>query len=245
MDKQNPKPASTVVLCHQKEQWPYKILLIKRHPEAKFLPNAHVFPGGQVEEQDHQEGLRYAADTANIARMSQYFVVEHDLLCAHVAAAVRETIEEAGVFLLGRKPEQEKPMCLDNIWPLSWWVTPPGETRRFDTWFFLATINDDHIGDFPSGFESSEPCWLSPSEALHSHEHHQIFLAPPTRAILERLAHSDSLDQALTMVDRPLRPIHPRFVDYKHEKVLVLPGHEQHEDPIKSSFIMKTSYLFK
>ncbi|MFN2167759.1 MAG: NUDIX hydrolase, partial [Anaerolineae bacterium] len=47
-------------------------------------------------------------------------------------AAVRETREEAGLQL--------DPAQLDY---LSHWTTPVGAKRRFATWFFLATLEDD------------------------------------------------------------------------------------------------------
>jgi len=239
-----PKPASTVVLCRKSSRWPCEVLLIKRSATAQFLPNAHVFPGGQLEEQDYQQASWFARDQVNINRMSHYFLKPIPLLAAHLAAAARETLEESGISILIN--QANKSPDLDNIWPLSWWVTPPGETRRFDTWFFLATIPESLECDvFPPSLESSEPQWVKPAHALEFHEEGSIFLAPPTRSILERMAHCDSLSELLNYVDRPLKAIHPRFVDYKHQKLLVLPGHELHEDPEKSGFIMKTSYVFK
>lgn len=239
-----PKPASTVVLCRKSTRWPCEILLIKRSATAKFLPNAHVFPGGQLEDQDYHQAAWYAQDQPNIHRMSHYFQKPVPILTAHLAAAVRETLEESGISIL--KNTADKSPALDNIWPISWWVTPPGETRRFDTWFFLATLPESFCSnDFVPSVEGSDPCWLKPAHALEFHEEGSIFLAPPTRSILERMAHSESLEELLNFVDRPLKPIHPRFVDYKHQKLLVLPGHELHEDPEKSGFIMKTSYVFK
>ena len=239
-----PKPASTVVLCRKTNRWPCEILLIKRSPNAQFLPNAHVFPGGQLEEQDYQQSNWYLQDQVNINRMNNYFPKPASLIAAHLAGAIRETLEESGISILISKADQSP--VLDNIWPISWWVTPPGETRRFDTWFFLAQVPDDLAHDaLPSNLESLNPRWLSPAHALEFHEEGSIFLAPPTRSILERMAHTESLEELLRLVDRPLKPIHPRFIDHNQQKLLILPGHELHEDPEKSRFIMRTSYVFK
>jgi 8-oxo-dGTP pyrophosphatase MutT (NUDIX family) len=236
-----PKPASTVVLCRKNTRWPCEILLIKRSAAAHFLPNAHVFPGGQLEPSDYTQATWFMQDQANINRISNYFLCERELIAAHLAAAARETLEETGISILLSTPDQRP--VLDNIWPLSWWVTPPGENRRYDTWFFLATVEESEIS--LKDQEHSEPLWLSPAHALEFHEENSIFLAPPTRSILERMAHTSSFEELVQLIDRPLKPIHPRFVDYNNQKLLVLPGHELHEDPEKSRFIMKTSYVFK
>jgi 8-oxo-dGTP pyrophosphatase MutT (NUDIX family) len=74
---QNPTPprqAATVILLRGGEE-SIELLLVKRHPGARFMGGVWVFPGGAVE---HSEG-------------------EDDR--AHRAAAVRELREEAGVEL--------------------------------------------------------------------------------------------------------------------------------------------------
>jgi 8-oxo-dGTP pyrophosphatase MutT (NUDIX family) len=69
-----PRPAATVMLLRGGEQ-SLAVLLVRRHPEARFMGGAWVFPGGSVDrsEGDGQAALR--------------------------AAAIRELSEEAGITI--------------------------------------------------------------------------------------------------------------------------------------------------
>jgi len=69
-----PRPAATVILLRGGDQ-SLEVLLVKRDPDARFMPGAWVFPGGAV---DAQEGEGDGAPRA---------------------AAVRELAEEAGIAL--------------------------------------------------------------------------------------------------------------------------------------------------
>jgi 8-oxo-dGTP pyrophosphatase MutT (NUDIX family) len=71
-----PRPAATVILLRRggkHAQRELEVLLVRRNPEARFMPGVWVFPGGAV-------------DTA-----------DGDGEAAHRAAAVRELAEEAGI----------------------------------------------------------------------------------------------------------------------------------------------------
>jgi 8-oxo-dGTP pyrophosphatase MutT (NUDIX family) len=71
-----PRPAATVILLRRggkHAQRELEVLLVRRNPEARFMPGVWVFPGGAV-------------DTA-----------DGDGEDAHRAAAVRELAEEAGI----------------------------------------------------------------------------------------------------------------------------------------------------
>lgn len=75
-----PRPAATVILLrraskHRTEG--LEVLLVRRNPEASFMPGVWVFPGGAVDEAD----------------------ATGDDEAAHRACAVRELREEAGIEL--------------------------------------------------------------------------------------------------------------------------------------------------
>jgi 8-oxo-dGTP pyrophosphatase MutT (NUDIX family) len=73
-----PRPAATVILLRRggkHAERGLEILLVKRNPEARFMPGVWVFPGGAVDSADG------------------------DGEAAHRTAAVRELAEEAGIEL--------------------------------------------------------------------------------------------------------------------------------------------------
>ena len=71
-----PRPAATVILLRRggkHAERGLQVLLVRRNPEARFMPGVWVFPGGSVD------------------------AVDGDGEMAHRVAAVRELAEEAGV----------------------------------------------------------------------------------------------------------------------------------------------------
>jgi 8-oxo-dGTP pyrophosphatase MutT (NUDIX family) len=99
-----------------------------------------------------------------------------DALAAARGAAVRETYEESGLVIA---PEQ--------LARFSHWTTPPGRTRRFATWFFLARAPTDRevVVD---GVEMHAHQWLGPLAALAAHARGELELPPPTFVSLSVLA---------------------------------------------------------
>ncbi|MCA9508657.1 MAG: hypothetical protein KC505_09580 [Myxococcales bacterium] len=257
---QTPKPASTLVCCSITTDWPHKILLLKRNERSAFLPGAYVFPGGRLDKNDQKLARWLESDKDGLDRIAQFFPAQHPVL-EHLACAMRETLEESAIsvakatlngqdFFL--KPYELKDLLsnievpyqarLDHIWPISWWITPSGESRRFDTNFFLALLPQEQSAHCQG--ETKNPLWLSPNEALNSYEQHKLFLAPPTRSVLERMNSSKNIEEFISYIDSPLFPIEPYFIDQKDKKILVLPGDEMHHYKKKSRFIMKTRYQF-
>ncbi len=258
MTAQIPRPASTLICLNVTTKWPHKVLLVKRSDQSSFLPGAYVFPGGRVDPSDEAWGQWLESDRANFERISHYFPKNHKIR-AHLACAMRETLEETGISVAKIVGEASflEPQALaklingeiapamadlSHIWPISWWITPEGETRRFDTHFFLALLPEQQSVTCQG--ETSQPLWLSPTEALALYEERTIFLAPPTRAILERMSMVQSFEELLSHLDTRLEPICPYFVEHESGKLLVLPGDELHHEGSKSQFIMKTRYVF-
>lgn len=100
-------------------------------------------------------------------------------------AAVREAAEEAGVLL---DP--------DGLVLVAHWTTPPGQVRRYATWFFVADANRCG-GVRVDGVEAVDYRWLTPADALAAQRQHALTLIRPTIATLTALCGFASVAAAL------------------------------------------------
>ncbi len=167
-----------------------EVLLVQRNPEARFMGGAWVFPGGSVAAED--------ADP--------------------VAAAVRETAEEAQVDLGAAA-----------LVPFSRWVTPVDVKVRFDTWFFVTEAPDGARGR-PDGAECVDLRWLAPAEALAAGRRGELFLVFPTVKHLEQLAAFGSVAEAVAAARRRVvEPVLPRVVERDGAAHVLLPGEPGYE----------------
>jgi 8-oxo-dGTP pyrophosphatase MutT (NUDIX family) len=168
-----------------------EVLLVRRSTEARFMPGVWVFPGGRVDPGD-------AGDEE----------------AAHMACAVRELHEEAGIAL---GPEAEL---------LAWsrWITPELVPIRFDTRFYV-TLAPPHSPPRPDGQETTDAEWFAPAGALERHRAGELELVFPTIKHLESLLPYSSSDEVLDAArGRDVEPVMPRVVGKGEERRVVLPG---------------------
>jgi 8-oxo-dGTP pyrophosphatase MutT (NUDIX family) len=100
-----PVPAATVMLLRDTSAGP-EVLLLARHSRSEFLPDAYVFPGGRVDEEDHALAERMSGVTAAQAAAAVPTVPPDQALGFYVAA-IRETFEESGILLARRRGARE------------------------------------------------------------------------------------------------------------------------------------------
>ena len=160
-----------------------EVLLLQRNVALKHMGGEWVFPGGRIDPEDY----RVPGD--------------HDQ--AALAAAIRETEEEAGVCI---QPEQ--------LHFLSHWTTPEGARRRYSTWFFLAVLpaNQDITVD---GGEISAHRWVRPEDAFAEIRDtaSPFRLMPPTFVSLVDLAEfSDCVAAQHALRKRRPRRYAPRMI---------------------------------
>lgn len=118
-----------------------------------------------------------------------------------VATAVRETEEETGVVL-----------ARDAVCAWSRWITPPGEVRRFDTWFYVAALPAGQEPR-PQGGEMDAVSWLRPVEALQRLARRELFLLPPTFVTLREISAHGSVAEVLAAAPhRTIVPIEPQLI---------------------------------
>lgn len=170
------RDAATLILLRVDDGVP-RVLMGKRSSAHTFMPDVYVFPGGRVDDGDEQPpSLSELAQDCHNALVRRAARPPR----AFAMTAIRETFEETGLvvgrcarlaydppenwrayFNLGAAP------CLKDISFLGRAVTPPGNTRRFDTRFMIGRTDQVLMDDRPpqDSDELSELRWLTLGEA--------------------------------------------------------------------------------
>ncbi|SDC41651.1 hypothetical protein SAMN05660690_1349 [Geodermatophilus telluris] len=111
----------------------------------------------------------------------------------------------------------------DLLRPFAHWVTPPAETRRYDTRFFAAALPVGQEARDVSG-EADEVSWLTPEAALAEMRAGTRPMLPPTIHTLGQLAAFPDVAAALAgSPPEPLSPIMPTFAEEPDGRWAVLP----------------------
>jgi 8-oxo-dGTP pyrophosphatase MutT (NUDIX family) len=183
--------------------------MLRRSSRSAFMPDVFVFPGGRVE----------AGDTTAEA-FAQLDGAPAGIEPAWLYAAVRETFEECGLLFTealveanalaaGRANVLAGTRCFAQMLAdlgaridasalryFSRWITPPLESRRFDTHFFVARAPAGQIAQADAA-ETHDGVWIAPREALAQHAAGAFALIFPTIKHLERIAGFSSIDALL------------------------------------------------
>lgn len=222
--------AATLILFAERDGTTARHLMIQRSQTMRFAPNALVFPGGRVDENDHHIASDPALVDVTLADAAEL---------AHRVAAVRETLEEVGL-LVGLEPagsvdaigmqaalKRKEPfgsllrqtgarLDLSALVPWAQWHPKFQSHRRFDTRFYIARhASDDAV--FIDVDEVGEARWLQAGEALGEAETGHAKIIFPTLCNLERLAAYPSFEAARQHADGvECHPISPRLEDDEH-----------------------------
>lgn len=244
-----PLPAATVILLRDGEAG-LEAYLVQRHRKLRFMGGATVFPGGKLDAADADPALLACVDGLSAAEAAQQLgECDWTLAISLYVAAIRETFEESGV-LLGEgggdldamrgaltsdgltRLVTERGMRLraDRLAPLSRWVTPAVEKRRFDARFFLAEVDPATVAACDTE-ETIAGAWLTPAAAIEKHVAAEIDLPPPTLRTLELLRPYARASVAIAAQRRTPPPlVRPVFKDLSGTWVLALPGDPEHPE---------------
>lgn len=220
----DPIPAATLIIFRQAASGsgPPEVLMVERAPAMAFAAGALVFPGGRIDPGD-------VALAAAIAHPS------HD--AAARIAAIRETIEEAGIAI-GLLPAPPPPAIatireglhagrpfagllhaigatLDpgSLVAFARWLPAHAHARIFDTRFYLACLPADAPLATVDATENVGLRWTTAARVLADADAGSARIIFPTRRTLERLARF--ADFAAAVADahaHPVRSITP-FVE--------------------------------
>jgi 8-oxo-dGTP pyrophosphatase MutT (NUDIX family) len=122
-------------------------------------------------------------------------------------------------------------LALDALVLFAHWVTPPIDTRQFDTRFFLARVPPDQTPAHDDA-ETTHSVWLTPAGAMVQAQSQEIVLPPPTWTTLRELEPFATVDEAIAWarVRRIVRR-QPKLVEEDGRRMLLMPGDPLHPDP--------------
>ena len=250
----DPLSAATVILARQR-QAELQVYLLKRHAKSGFMAGHYVFPGGILDPEDWQYSFwqRHVDldDQSLCSRLGGRSLAAEQIV-AYGVAAIRETLEEAGVFFARRsdqsrtdienvvrlRGQQDLPrnwfvnltksqgwtLMLSALSPWSHWITPLQMRRRYDTRFWLACMPVDQQCQ-PDEHETTHGLWINPAKGLAGNHSGQLPLSPPTLVTLQQLLAFHTLeDLKKEMVHRTWgAAIFPRMISLDRGAVLVEP----------------------
>ena len=210
------RDAATVCLVRESASG-LEILMVQRSPSARFMGGAWVFPGGAVDEDDRSDSSSRAVPSKDPD------------LAPWRAAAMRELVEETGIWLLesGTTVTVDRPSGGDifstavgrgerfageSLRYFANWITPAPLPIRFDTRFF-AVVLPPGIDPSLDGDELVDALWVRPEDALERAGAGAWLVAFPTRKIVEFLGAFDSSDRLFRHVEgeSSVEPIQPRL----------------------------------
>lgn len=212
-------PAATLVLIRDRAGAPPDLLMVERAKAMAFAGGMLVFPGGRVDPGDHALAARLGGDAEDApARV----------------AAIRETIEEAGVPV-GVTPAPDAATLaairaglhagasfatlldahgltleLDTLTYFARWLPAHAHMRIFDTRFYLARWPEGAAEPQVDDTENVRLLWASAAQVLAECDagHAQVIF--PTRRNLERLAQYADFGHAVAdALAHPPRTITP------------------------------------
>lgn len=249
-----PRAAATVVMLRDSADG-LEVLMLKRHAASSVLGGAFVFPGGKLDPADTELDMAVHLDQDPAALHRALGEPGLSLLEAaglHVAA-LREAFEESGLLLAHDVTKRlaelaamrvtrglsfnrllaDLSLRLDtgNLAPWSRWITPkvPSVTsKRFDTRFFIAVVNDE-VEVSHDNHEAVESVWVKPRAALAAYWSGTMALAPPQIMSLAHLVRHGSAGSVLEEARR-IGPtlIEPHTCEIEGQRVVCYPGDERH-----------------
>jgi 8-oxo-dGTP pyrophosphatase MutT (NUDIX family) len=209
------RPASTVILVREYEE-AFQVYLLKRSRKSGFMGGFYVFPGGVVDAEDR--GVNVWKDNIDLeldqieTKLGNGIAFED--IFGFSVAGIRETLEEAGVFLAEEKGKSKEDFehirrvrlksdltkswfrdkVIEGNWTLAFssltrwshWITPKLMKKRFDTRFFMVEMARDQEC-LPDNREADHGVWLTPEQSLTDNLLGKVPLSPPTVVTLTEL----------------------------------------------------------
>jgi len=119
-------------------------------------------------------------------------------------------------------------LALDTMIHFAHWVTPPSDTRRFDTRFFMTRV-PPHQTPAHDETETTHSSWVTPAGAIAKATANEIVLPPPTWMTVREIEPFASVEQALAWArTRKVVRREPKLLEQNGQRLLVMPGDPDH-----------------
>ncbi len=240
------RPASTVMLVRDGHSG-LEVFTLQRVTGMAFAGGMTAFPGGGVDPTDGDPEIPWLGPDPRW--WADQWRIDADQARRQVVAAVRELFEETGILLAGSDSEvvvgdraereadrlavaahrrslaaalrgQGQRLRADLLRPWARWITPPGQSRRYDTYFFVAALPDGQQAAAVTS-EAVTGGWRRPADVLRAERDGQVGLMPPTVAMMTDLAGVSSVAEVLG-TPREVRPVTPVVLSADGEVLRVL-----------------------
>jgi 8-oxo-dGTP pyrophosphatase MutT (NUDIX family) len=250
-----PKRAATVMLLKDTHDTPV-VHMLRRRASMAFAAGAYAYPGGGVDPRDDEHQIRWAGPTrawwAN--RLGVDETSAQAIVCAAVRETYEEagvllagpTPDTVVGDTTGEEWEADRAALVardlsfaefldrrglvlrsDLLGVWTRWITPEFETRRYDTWFFVAVLPEGQRTRNAST-EADRTVWIRPADAADGYDKGELLMMPPTVATLRQLIPYDSAADVLAAAPaRDLTPVLAKARLENGEVILAWPGHDE------------------
>ncbi|MFF7948741.1 NUDIX hydrolase [Streptomyces griseorubiginosus] len=250
-----PRRAATVMLLKDTASGTV-VHMLRRRASMAFAGGAYAYPGGGVDPRDDEHQIHWAGPTRAwwAARLGVDETAAQAIVCAAVRETYEEagvllagpTPESVVGDTRGADWEADRAALVarelsfagflerrglvlrsDLLGVWTRWITPEFESRRYDTWFFVAALPEGQRTRNAST-EADRTVWIRPQDAAEGYDKGELLMMPPTIATLRQIAGYGSAADALAAAPgRDLTPVlaQARLVD--GQIVLSWPGHDE------------------
>jgi len=270
----DPRPASTVVVLRDSSAGPEVVMVRRHEGSvfmggAYVFPGGRVDAADRDGDPSWCDGIEHAvAQLAGVDRADAiaYHVAaarelfeEAGVLVARIAAGeiislagdaherfkqYRSDVHSSASTFRAVMEREGLRLAFDALVVLAHWVTPPIDTRQFDTRFFVTRVPPNQWPAHDQT-ETTHGLWLTPARAIAEATNGDIVLPPPTWTTLRELERFTSVEAALAWArSRRVVRRQPKLVDERGRRMLLLPGDplyrevEDPEQPAETRFVL-------
>ncbi|MER5913671.1 NUDIX hydrolase [Streptomyces sp. NPDC001982] len=230
--------------------------MLRRRASMAFAGGAYAYPGGGVDPRDDDHQIRWAGPTRAwwAERLGVDERGAQAIVCAAVRETYEEagvllagpTPDSVVGDTTGEDWESDRAALVardlsfaefldrrglvlrsDLLGAWTRWITPEFESRRYDTWFFVAALPEGQRTRNAST-EADRTVWIRPHEAADGYDKGELMMMPPTIATLRQLFPYDTAAEVLAAAPaRDMTPVLARARLVDDEIVLAWPGHDE------------------